>query len=194
LPQAGTAFIALAKDDSHLRIERAVAISCGITSGADDWYGADNLKSLGMSDDEITKRLTVRLERNKESQTIRHEQLQRVSALHEILATEQLPLQIRDLSGGGAYVYWSHKFPHSNVVKAGAEPAHVVFLGFQPEPRRIEDACDAAYGLLHRENVPERRHRVAVCYWSMTGPVFASIKQLTHIADDGKSPTSFSRA
>lgn len=189
-----TAFIALAKDDSHLRIERAVAISCGITSGADDWYGADNLKSLGMSDDEITKRLTVRLERNKESQTIRHEQLQRVSALHEILATEQLPLQIRDLSGGGAYVYWSHKFPHSNVVKAGAEPAHVVFLGFQPEPRRIEDACDAAYGLLHRENVPERRHRVAVCYWSMTGPVFASIKQLTHIADDGKSPTSFSRA
>lgn len=188
------AFSALSKNESRLRIERAVAISCGLTSGVDDWYGAGTLKSLSMSDDEVTKRITVRLERNEDSQTARHGQLQSVSALHEILATAQLPLQVRDLRGGGASVYWSKKSPHTNVVKDGVEPAHIAFLGFQPEHRRIEDACDAAYGLLHRENEPGRRHRVAVCYLTLTGPVFANIKQLTHIADDGKSPTSFSRA
>lgn len=189
-----TAFTALSKDDSCLRIERAVAISCGLTSGVDDWYAAGTLRALSMSDDEITKRLTVRLERNEESDNARHEQLQKVSVLHEILATQQLPIQIRDLSGGGAAVYWSKQSPHTNIIKAGVEPAHVAFLGFQPESRRVEDVCDAAYGLLHRENEPGRRHRVAVCYWTTAGPVFARIKQLTHIADDGKSPTSFARA
>lgn len=189
-----TAFTALANEESRLRIERAVALSCGLTSGADDWYNAGNLKSLGMSDDEVTKRFTVRLERNEESQAIRHGQLQSVSALHEILATSPLPLQIRNLGGGGAQVYWSRKSPHTNVIKAGVEPAQVAFLGFQPEPRRIEDVCDAAYTLLHRENEPGRRHRVAVCYLTVAGPVFANIRQLTHIADDGKSPTSFARA
>lgn len=188
-----TAFASLSKDDSRLRIERAVAIACGLTSGADNWYAAGTLKSLSMSDDEVTKRLTVRLERNEDSDTERHGQLQSVSALHEILATELLPIQIRDLSGGGASVYWTKKSPHTNVIKAGVEPAHVAFLGFQPERRRIEDACDAAYGLLHRENEPGRRHRVAVCYCTMNGPVFEKIKQLTHIADDGKSPTSIAR-
>lgn len=192
--KVNTAFSALSKNDSHLRIERAVAISCGLTSGADDWHAAGALKSLSMSDDEVTKRLTVRLERNKVSDADRHEQLQSVSALHEILATKPLPIQIRDLSGGDASVYWTKKSPHTNVIKDGVEPAHVVFLGFNPERRRIEDACDAAYGLLHRENEPGRRHRVAVCYLTMNGPVFEKIKQLTHIADDGKSPTSIARA
>lgn len=187
------AFSALSKDDSRLRIERAVAISCGLTSSADDWYGAGTMKSLGMGDDEVTKRLTVRLERNEDSDTTRHGQLQNVSFLHEILATAQLPLQIRNLSGGGASIYWSRNSPHTNVIKDGVEPAHVAFLGIQPERRRIEDACDVAYGLLHRENKPERRHRVAVCYLTLAGPVFPEIKQLTHIADDGKSPTSFAR-
>lgn len=188
-----TAFTALSKDDSRLRIERAVAISCGLTSGADDWHAAGNLKSLSMSDDEVTKRLTVRLERNEDSDAARQGQLQNVSLLHEILATVQLPLQIRNLSGGGASVYWSKQSPHTNVIKDGVEPAHVAFLGLQPDPRRIEDACDAAYGLLHRENKPGRRHRVAVCYLTLAGPVFPEIKQLTHIADDGKSPTSVTR-
>jgi len=189
-----TAFTTLSKDDSRLRIERAVAISCGLTSGSDNWHAADTLKSLSMSDDEVTKRLTVRLERNEDSDTARHDQMQNVAVLHEILATEQLPIQIRDLSGGGASVYWTKKSPHTNVIKAGVEPAHVAFLGFQPETRRIEDVCDAAYGLLHRENEPGRRHRVAVCYWTTNGPLFPKIKQLTHIADDGKSPTSIARA
>lgn len=192
--KVSVAFDALAKDESRLRIERAVALTCGLTSGADDWYGAGNLKSLSMSDDEVTKRLTVRLERNEDSQAARHDQLQSVSALHEILATAQLPIQIRNLGGGGAQVYWSRKSPHTNVIKAGVEPANVAFLGFQPDPRRVEDACDAAYALLHRENEPGRRHRVAVCYSTLAGPVFANIRQLTHIADDGKSPTSFARA
>lgn len=188
-----TAFTALAKDESRLRIERAVAICCGLTMGKDDWYRAHNLKSLAMEDDEVTKRLTVRLERNEESRKTRYGQLQSVSALHEILATTKLPLQISDLSDGGAQVYWSSKSPHTNIIKAGLEPAHVVYLGFQPEQRTIEDASAAAYALLHRENVPERRHRVAVCYWTKTGPAFAPIRQLTNIADDGKSPTSFSQ-
>lgn len=191
--KVATAFNALSKDDSRLRIERAVAISCGLTSGADNWYAARTLVSLGMNDDEVTKRLTVRLERNEDSDTERHGQLQSVSALHEILATKLLPIQIRNLSGGGASVYWTKMSPHTNVSKADVEPAHVAFLGFQPERRRIEDVCDAAYGLLHRENEPGRRHRVAVCYLTMNGPVFEKIKQLTHIADDGKSPTSIAR-
>lgn len=147
-----------------------------------------------MSDDEVTRRLTVRLERNEESDAARHGQLKSVSLLHEILATAPLPLQIRNLSGGGASIYWSKKSPHTNVLKNGVEPAHVAFLGIEPAPRRIEDACDAAYGLLHRENEPGRRTRVAVCYLTLAGPVFAPIKQLTHIADDGKSPTSYLRA
>lgn len=191
--KAETAFTTLAKDESSLRVERAVALSCGFASGSDDWYRAAKLKALCMSDDEVTKRLTVRLERNEESQTNRHGQLQSVSALHEILATEPLPLQIRDLSGGGAKVYWSKKSPHTNVIKADVQPAHVAFLGFQPEPSRIKDVCDAAYSLLHREDVPERRHRVAVCYLTVAGPVFATIPQLTHIADDGKNPESFTK-
>lgn len=188
-----TAFTALSKDDSKLRIERAVAISCGLTSWADDWHAAGTLKSLSMNDDEVTKRLTVRLERNEDSDAARQGQLQNVSLLHEILATAQLPLQIRNLSGGGASVYWSKQSPHTNVIKDGVEPAHVAFLGLQPDQRRVEDACDAAYGLLHRENKPGRRHRVAVCYLTLAGPVFPEIKQLTHIADDGKSPTSYAR-
>lgn len=188
------AFTVLDKKESNLRIERAVALACGLASGADDWYDAKNLQSLIMSDDEITKRLTVCLERNPESQTTRHAQLKSVSSLHEILATADLPIQIRNLSGGGAFVYWSHESPHTNVAKDDVEPAHVAFLGFEPEPRRIEDACDAAYALLHRENVPARRHRVAVCYATLTGPVFAPINKLTNIADDGKSPTSYARA
>lgn len=187
-----TAFTAL-KDENRLRIERAVAICCGLTMGKDDWYRAHNLKSLTMEDDEVTKRLTVCLERNEVSHETRYAQLQSVSTLHEILVNTELPLQISDLSGGGAKVYWSSKSPHTNVFKAGIEPAHVAFLGFQPERRRIEDACDAAYSLLHREDVPARRHRVAVCYLTMQGIVFHPIKQLTHIADDGKSPTSFAR-
>ncbi|QJQ03450.1 hypothetical protein C798_25400 [Herbaspirillum rubrisubalbicans Os34] len=193
-PNVTTAFAALAKDESRLRIERAVAICCGITSGADDWYSVRNLRSLVMNDDEVTKRLTVRLERNEESEKGRHDQLQGVSALHEILATTALPLQIRDLSGGGAEIFWSRQSPHTNVVKGGVEPAHVAFLGFQPEPKRIENACDSAYALLHREDNPGRRHRVAVCYSTLAGPVFAPIRQLTHIVDDGKSPTSFAKA
>ena len=189
-----TAFSELAKDESRLRIERAVALSCGLTSGADDWYAAGTLKSLSMSDDEVTRRLTVRLERNDDSDAARHGQLKSVSLLHEILATAPLPLQIQNLGGGGASIYWSKKSPHTNVLKDGVEPAHVAFLGLEPAPRRIEDACDAAFGLLHRENEPGRRHRVAVCYLTLAGPVFARIKQLTHIADDGKSATSYLRA
>lgn len=188
-----TAFTELAKNESRLRIERAVALSCGHTSGADNWYDAGTLRSLSMSDDEVPKRLTVRLERNEDSDAARQEQLRNVSLLHEILATVQLPLQIRNLSDGGASIYWSKQSPHTNVIKDGVEPAHVAFLGLQPDRRRIEDACDAAYSLLHRENKPGRRHRVAVCYLTLAGPVFPEIKQLTHIADDGKSPTSFAR-
>lgn len=186
-------FSALASNKSSLKIERAVALSCGLNSGADDWFKADNLESFRMSDDEITKRFSVRLERNQDSQTARHNQLQGVLALHEILQTAKLPLQIRDLEGGGTQIYWSRRSPHTNVIKADAEPAHVAFLGFEPEGRRIEDVCDAAYTLLHRENEPTRRHRLAVCYMTLKGLEFARIRQLTHIADDGKSPTSFTQ-
>ena len=70
-----------------------------------------------------------------DSDAIRHGQLKNVSLLHEILATVQLPIQIRNLSGGGAFVYWSKKSPHTNVVKAGVEPAHIQR---QPPPEILD--------------------------------------------------------
>jgi hypothetical protein len=78
-------------------------------------------------------------------------------------------------------------------VKDGRPPALVSFLGFNPEPEQIKATSDAAYELLRKENVPERSHRVAVCYLTMNGPVFATIKQLAHFTEDGRSTTSIVR-
>ena len=178
------AFAHLKTEESRLRIERAVALACGLTTGKEDWYAAAELPSLQISDDELPQRVTVCLERDERIRVERHGRVQSVAALHHILAKESLPLQIRDLAGGGARIHWSRKSPHTNVVKDGHEPALVSFLGLNPLADQIKNASDAGYELLRKENVVERSHRAAVCYLTLEGTKFATIKQL---AQDRKS-------
>jgi hypothetical protein len=187
------AFAQLKTEESRLRIERAVALACGLTTGKEDWYLAAELPSLRINDDELPQRVTVCLERDERIRAERHGRVQSVAALHHILSKESLPLQIRDLGGGGARIHWSRKSPHTNVVKDGHEPALVSFLGWTPLTDQIKNASDAAYELLRKENVVERSHRVAVCYQTMEGTQFATIKQLAHYTHDGSSPTSITR-
>lgn len=187
------AFTQLKTEESRLRIERAVALTCGLTNGKEDWYAAAELPSLQINDDELPQRVTVCLERDARTRVERHRRVQGVAALHHILANESLPLQIRDLAGGGASINWSRKSPHTNVVKDGQEPALVSFLGWAPLEDQIQNASDAAFELLRKENVVERSHRVAVCYQTMEGTKFATIKQLAHYTHDGSSPTSITR-
>lgn len=186
------AFAQLKTEESRLRIERAVALTCGLTNGKEDWYAAAELLSLQINDDELPQRVTVCLERDARTREERHRRVQGVAALHHILANESLPLQIRDLAGG-ARIHWSRKSPHTNVVKDGQEPALVSFLGWTPLEDQIQNASDAAFELLRKENVVERSHRVAVCYQTMDGTKFATIKQLAHYTHDGSSPTSITR-
>lgn len=187
------AFAHLKTEESRLRIERAVALACGLTTGKEDWYAAAELPSLQISDDELPQRVTVCLERDERIRVERHGRVQSVAALHHILAKESLPLQIRDLAGGGARIHWSRKSPHTNVVKDGHEPALVSFLGLNPLADQIKNASDAGYELLRKENVVERSHRAAVCYLTLEGTKFATIKQLAHYTYDGSSPTSITR-
>lgn len=187
------AFAQLKTEESRLRIERAVALACGLNNGKENWHAAAELTSLRIDDDELPQRVTVRLERDEQTLTMRHDRVQRVAALHHILVSAPLPLAIRDLEGGGARVHWSRKSPHTNVVKDGHQPALVSFLGFNPQRDQITATSDAAYDLLRKENVPERSHRVAVCYLTLNGPEFATIKQLAHFTDDGRSTTSIAR-
>lgn len=187
------AFAQLKTEESRLRIERAVALTCGLTTGKEDWYAAAELPSLRISDDELTQRVTVCLERDQGTRVERHGRVQSVAALHHILAKESLPLPIRDLGGGGARIHWSRKSPHTNVVKDGHEPALVSFLGLNPLADQIKNASDGAYELLRKENVVERSHRVAVCYLTLDGAKFATINQLSHYTHDGSSPTSITR-
>ena len=187
------AFAQLKTEESRLRIERAVALSCGFTSGKENWYAASEIPSLRINDDELTQRVTVCLERDKEIRNKRHQRVQSVAALHHILATESLPLPIRDLAGGGARIHWSRTTPHTNVVKNGHEPALVSFLGFNPLADQIQNASDAASELLRKENVEGRSDRVAVCYLTLDGTKFATIKRLAHITHDGGSATSITR-
>ena len=187
------AFAQLKTEDSLLRIERAVVLTCGLTTGKEDWYAAAELPSVRISDDELPQRVTVCLERDERTRVERHGRVQSVAALHHILAKESLPLPIRDLAGGGARIHWSRKSPHTNVVKDEHEPALVSFLGLNPLADQIKNASDAAYELLRKENVVERSHRVAVCYLTLDGAKFATIKQLAHYTHDGSSPTSITR-
>ena len=106
------AFAQLKTEESRLRIERAVALANGLTTGKEDWYAAAELSSLRIFDDELPQRVTVCLERDERTRVERHRRVQSVAALHHILAKESLPLPIRDLAGGGARIHWSRKSPH----------------------------------------------------------------------------------
>lgn len=191
------AFATLKDVESRLQIERAIALSCGLTTGKEGWFKAHELPACRIGDEELLRRMTVRLERDKSIDEARYQQVQSVSMLREILAKatpDALPKQISDLAGGGARIEWTLESPHTNVVKDGVQPAHVAFLGFQPSPERIKGVSLAAYELLRREGKTERSHRLGVCYLTPTGTKFAHIPNLTDITHGGGSATSIDEA
>lgn len=184
------AFSTLKDNESRLRIERAISLSCGPHSIKEHWHQVNQLDACRMSEDEIVSCTTLRLDRDEASQEARFERIQKVAALNNILATAALPKQIHDLSGGGATVTWNPGSPNTNVTKEGVRPALVAFLGFQPAPGRLKDVGEAAFELLRREN-KSHKYRVAVCYQKIDGTAaFADIRPLTDITYDGSSMSS----
>ena len=191
------AFATLKDVESRLQIERAIALSCGITTGKENWFGAHELAACRIGDDELLRRVTVRLERDKSIEESRYQQVQSVAMLRDILAKAtpaMLPKQISDLAGGDVKILWTLESPHTNVMKDGVQPALVAFLGLQPSPDRIKGVSLAAYELLRREGKKERSHRLAVCYLTPAGTKFAPIPQLTDITHGGGSATSIDEA
>ncbi|MDP2028124.1 MAG: hypothetical protein Q8K12_00590 [Thiobacillus sp.] len=185
-----SAFATLKGAESLLCVERAVSLSCGPDQIEESWHEVDHLDFCRMRDDEIVPRTTFCLDKIPEAETARHERIQKVVALNNILAKETLPRQIRDLAGGGTTVAWRADCPNTNVFKVGSKPALVAFLGMQPMPSRLKNLADAAFELLRLENA-DHKFRVAVCYRKADGSaVFAEIKALTDITYDGGSMTN----
>ena len=107
-----------------------------------------------------------------------------------ILRTATLPPQIKDLEGGGASIAWSSDSPNTNVIKAGARPALVAYLGENPRMDLVERIGECAFELLQKEN-KNHKDRVAICYRTVAGVTkFADIKQQTEITYDGSSVVS----
>ena len=190
-PHVEEAFASLKILDSRLRVERAIALSCGLAKSKMTWFKAGELDACKLGDDEILRRATLSLDRDTRAQADREARVKRVAALHIILGNQNLPRQIRDLAGGGARVMWQANSPHTNVVKDGSHPALVAYLGFDPNPDTVRNVSDAAFELLRIENNENHKHRVAVCYHKADGqPEFANIPQLTDITHGGGSATS----
>jgi hypothetical protein len=110
--------------------------------------------------------------------------------LGHILQTETLPPQIKDLAGGGASITWSPDSPNTNVIKFGARPALVAYLGDNPPMDLVKRIGENAFELLRKEN-KGHKDRVAICYRTVAGVTkFADIKQQTDITYDGSSMAS----
>lgn len=183
---------------SRLHIERAIALSCGLTTSKVSWFKAVELHSCKLGEDEIVQRATLSLDRDAPAQTSRENRIKNVGMLNTILRTHTLPPQIRDLTGGSAEVVWRPHSPHTNVVKEGSQPALVAYLGISPNPNTVQNVRDAAFELLRVENNNNRKHRIAVCYHIMddTGNMkleFANIPQLTDITHGGGSAKSITQ-
>lgn len=190
-----SAFSSLKDVDSRLKVERAIALSCGLSKCKDTWYKAGELEACKIGEDEVVRRVTLALDRDASAHTTRESTIKKVAALNKILATKKLPRQIHDLGGGGAKILWKPNSPHVNVFKAGAQPALVAYLGMDPNPDVIRNVSDAAFELLRRENNENYRHRIAVCYHTLDGDAeFAQISKLTDITYGGGSTTSIAEA
>ncbi len=189
-PAVVDAFQSLQDLQNRLYIERAVSLSCGPHSMKEQWHRVDQLDVCRIPESEIVGRVTLQLDRDADAKLHRQQRISRVTALCHILHNEPLPLPIRDLGGGGASIAWSPESPNTNVSKAGVRPALVAYLGENPAPDMVERIGKAAFELLRREN-KEHKHRVAVCYRSVTGTTkFADIKPQTDITYDGSSMAS----
>jgi len=189
------AFTALKFVDSRLRVERAIALSCGLAKSKVTWFKAGELDSCKLGEDEILQRATLALDRDVPAREAREARMKKVAALNRILGTQQLPRQIRDLSGGGTCVDWQADLPHVNIFKTGSQPALVAYLGMDPNPATVRNVSDAAFELLRLENNENHRHRIAVCYYNADGvPEFAGIRQLTDITHGGGRATDIDEA
>lgn len=187
--EVSMAFQALQDVNNRLYIERAISLSCGPHSIKEQWHRVDNLDVCRIGEDEVVGRTTLRLDRDEGAKTMRHLRIRRVAMLNHILANEQLPLPIQDLTGGGAILNWTPNSPNTNVLKSGARPALVAYLGEDPPAELVRNVGEAAFELLRREN-KAHKNRVAVCYRTPTGTKFADIRPLIDITYDGSSMTS----
>lgn len=190
-PHVGAAFEGLKAVESRLQVERAIELSCGLAKSKVNWFKASELDTCKLGEDEIVRRTTLSLDRDPTAKEARELRVKRVATLHKILSMQKLPLQIRDLAGGGARVMWQADSPHTNVFKDGSHPALVAYLGMDPNPDTVRNVSDAAFELLRLENNDNHKHRIAVCYHTIDGqPAFADIPQLTDITHGGGSATS----
>lgn len=188
-PDVTAAFQSLQDVNKRLDIERAISLSCGPHVMKEQWHRVDNLDSCRIDEDEVVRRTTLRLDRDAAAEATRHKRIYQVATLNHILANEQLPLPIKDLEGGGAFVNWAPDSPNTNISKPGKRPALVAYLGENPSPELVQNVGKAAFELLRLEN-KAHKYRVAVCYRTLTGTKFADIKPLTDITYDGSSMTS----
>lgn len=183
----GKAFAALQAVNNRLSIERAIALSCGDQGDGETWYNMGSLKYCQMKVDEVVPRTTFCLDPCEEATTARHERVQRVATLNYILENDELPPQIRDLTGGHATITWDAASPNTNIAKTGCQPALVAYLGNQPLPERLRNIADAAVELLRKEGKSHQR-RVAVCYRKIdNSTAFVKMSALTRIDYDGSS-------
>lgn len=190
-PVVGAAFSSLKAVHSRLRVERAIALSCGLSRCKENWFMAAELEACKIGEDEVVRRVTLALDRDVAARAARESSIKKVASLNHILATKQLPRQIHDLGGGGARIMWEPNLPHVNVFKDGTKPALVAYLGMEPSPETIKNVSDAAFELLRRENNDDHKHRIAVCYHDIDGQAeFAHISKLTDITHGGGSATS----
>lgn len=190
-PRVEEAFATLKSIESRLQVERAIALSCGLTKSKVAWFKAGELDACKVGEDEIVRRATLALDRDASAREARETRVKKVAALNNILNTQKLPFQIRDLAGGGVKVSWQANLPHMNVFKDGSQPALVAYLGMDPHPDTVRGVSDAAFELLRLENNEKHKDRVAVCYHDEDGkPVFAAISQLIDITHGGGRATN----
>lgn len=187
----GGAFSSLKTVPSRLWVERAIALSCGLSKCNDTWFRAAELEACRLGEDEVVRRVTLELDRDVAARDTRESRVKNVAILNQILASKNLPRQIHDLQGGGVRIMWRPHLPHVNVFKDGVKPALVAYLGMEPSPDTINNVSDAAFELLRREDNADHKHRMAVCYHDMDGQAkFARIWKLTDITHGGGSATS----
>jgi hypothetical protein len=189
-PEVTAAFQSLQDIANRLHIERAISLSCGPQSMKDQWHRVDNLDVCRIPESEVVARATLQLDRDVAASEDRHKRITRVAALGHILQTATLPPQIKDLAGGGASIAWSPHSPNTNVIKVGARPALVAYLGENPPMDLVKRIGENAFELLRKEN-KGHKDRVAICYRTVAGVTkFADIKQQTDITYDGSSMAS----
>ena len=189
-PELTAAFQSLQDLKNRLHIERAISLSCGPHSMKEQWYRVDNLDVCRIPESEVVARATLQLDRDVFASQERQQRISRVAVLSHILQTVPLPAQIQDLGGGAAAIAWSPDSPNPNVIKAGARPALVAYLGENPPMDVVKRIGENAFELLRREN-KDHKDRVAICYRTVGGATkFFDIKQQTDITYDGSSMAS----